>query len=338
MIGWRDAFPAGARVAALPPFARPRLYLPLGPRRARWAASRLYPATRMSARIARLASRLAALLGVLPSSAASGLARPLVELVGDRARVVVASLPGTPGPAAKLTLALGDDGGTPKAFLKVGQTPAARRRLAQERGVLGTLPTGLGPPVLGWCEGPWGAALLLGAVPGRPLPWSREPPSSLREVAATLHRGPSRPVGDHAWVVEIFAAAGPLADDWREALDGRDWPCSIRHGDLLCSHVLVDDAGGIALIDWEYGAIAGFPWVDLAHLMLQTAMLLRRDTAARAAERAIAYLGGWPGLSPPEADAIVRLAAFAAHRDAACDGHGETLAQAWRRAIWTKPR
>jgi thiamine kinase-like enzyme len=172
-------------------------------------------------------------------------------------------------------------------------------------------------------------------VPGRPVSWTAPPETALRAAVGLLHRGPERKSAEHAWLVEAARDAGM---PWPDPLGGRGWPAALRHGDLTGGHVLLDTDGTVRLVDWEYGAIEGFPWVDLAHFVLQAAALVRRTSPESGRKRAVRALArrGWPGLDPGEADAIVRLAAFAAERDGRADGHADGASlQAWRRAVWS---
>lgn len=191
--------------------------------------------------------------------------------------------------------------------------------------------------MLGFAADDAATLLLLGARDGEPLPWRREPPAGVRAAVAALHHGPDRQAADHPWLTA--ARAGPPGEAWAAALSRRPWPLSYRHGDLLPHHILVDGGGTARLIDWEYGAAEGFPWVDLAHLLLHTAALLHRWSPPRAIAHATRTLTRrpWPALDADEANAILRMAAFAAHRGAARDGHPDDAPlQVWRRAVWTR--
>lgn len=329
MIAWSELFPEGTRVAALPTWRHVRLFVADDPRDR--SLSALYPASRPTARAARLVARALHDLGLLPRRVARG------GVLADGLRRfgrVAAVLPGTPGPTRKTTLALANDRGL-VAFAKLAGLGAARARLRNEHAMLGALgDRGFAtvPRVLGFDDRPDRTLLVVGALPGQPLPWG-PPPAAIRAVIDRLHGGPKAMASDHAWLVEL-AAEGSRA--WLDALGRRPWPRAIRHGDLTGGHVLVDD-GRMALIDWEYGALDGFPWIDLAHYALQADALVRRARphAARARARQRLAAKPWPGLAEAEADAIVRIAAFAAHRDARIDGHADDAPlQLWRRAVW----
>jgi hypothetical protein len=91
----------------------------------------------------------------------------------------------------------------------------------------------------------------------------------------------------------------------------------------------------VIAIDWEYGTLQGFPGLDLAHYMLQTNVLIYRSSPIVAAQRAARFVSCSLMVSSEEGGAIVRLAAYNAHRSAVEDGHPTTtLIQRWRQAIW----
>lgn len=328
MTDGSELFPPGTRVAALPTWRAPRLFVAGG---ARWRTSALYPASRPLARLARLVARAAFSAGLAPTRTARGPGAP-----GGRFGRAVAVLPGTAGPTRKTTVALADEHGTIAAFAKIATLPAARARLRHEHALLAHLATrGLGaaPAPLDLDDGPERTVLVVRAVAGHPVSWTTPPAAALRAAVGHLHHGPERPAAAHPWLVAAATEAGAA---WLEALGSRTWPAALRHGDLTGAHVLAAGDGAVALVDWEYGAAEGFPWVDLAHFVLQAEALVRRSPPARGRARAVAALTGWPALGAAEADAIVRLAAFAALRDGRADGHGDdTPLQAWRRAVWS---
>ena len=77
----------------------------------------------------------------------------------------------------------------------------------------------------------------------------------------------------------------------------------------------------------------GFPHLDAAHYLLQVAALIRRWPPERARAFAVRHLDA--DLASTQADALVRLSAFAAYHEAQADGHTEDAPlQAWRRAVW----
>jgi hypothetical protein len=249
-------------------------------------------------------------------------------------------LPGAPGPTRKATLALIDEHGHITAFAKLADQPAARGRLRHEHAMLEALgfrDLSIAPKALGLYEDETRTLLVIAAVPGATPAWSFPPPAALAKAVALLHRGPHRPVRDHAWLVDLAAVAGEAGRRWIAALAGHDWPVSIRHGDLTAGHVVVGPAD-VILLDWEYGALEGFPWVDLIHGCLQALALVERVDAIAARALLRDWLGAkpWPALERAHAEVLIAVAAFAAHRDAAADGHPDTTPlQRWRRALWS---
>ncbi|MEX2647484.1 MAG: hypothetical protein WD673_00565, partial [Alphaproteobacteria bacterium] len=252
---------------------------------------------------------------------------------------VAAMLPGTPGPTRKATLALVDERHRPVAFAKLATTAPARARLRHEHAMLGALAErdlDLAPKPLGLHEDDRRTLLVIAAVAGGTLPWTFPPPAGMRAAVEALHRGPDLPLEAHGWLADLASDAGGRGGAWRAALAGRDWPSALRHGDLTAGHVVIG-ADHVVLLDWEYGALDGFPWVDLAHGALQALALVRRGPPGQSRALAARWLASrpWPGLTPRESDALVRIAAFAAHRDARIDGHfDDAPLQRWRSALW----
>jgi hypothetical protein len=86
-------------------------------------------------------------------------------------------------------------------------------------------------------------------------------------------------------------------------------------------------------IDWEYGTLVGFPYIDQAFFMLQVTMLMNRWSPARAREFAVQKLT--KVVSERQAHAIVKLSAFDAFHKSIDDGHSpDDPNQRWRSAVW----
>jgi thiamine kinase-like enzyme len=97
------------------------------------------------------------------------------------------------------------------------------------------------------------------------------------------------------------------------------------------------DDGRLVAIDWEYGRVDGLPGLDLAQFVLQVAMLIERSAPASGLLRAAALLERDRSLelTREECLALVALAAFEAHKNAAEEGLPvDDARQRWRRTVW----
>jgi hypothetical protein len=281
-------------------------------------------------------------------TAAAGLRRPLevrsrTWLLGgfvrdelpEAASAVV--LVGTAGPAQKITVQVRDGGREVLGYLKYAEKEAARRRLAQEREMLANLPAGMAPKPLKFGELGDGEALLVTAMEGRALPTVLPPPEDLADLSAVLLHDTRVPLEVHPWVLSVRDHTGVRLDPWLEVLADRDWPIAVQHGDFAPWNLLRRPDGTLGAIDWEYGTREGFPYLDLAYYVLQTLALIYRQPPLKAAEYATGYLTRQPplALDSGEARALVRLAAYDAHRKSREDGQPDAARlQTWRRAIW----
>lgn len=338
-MDWSSFFPPGTPVLALPDWRNPRLYLPAQRPLQRWEQSSLYPASRPEARLYRLLLRLgaAARLKEVRTAAASGW--PLGEFVRGTlprpASVVV--LMGTPGPAQKITAQLRDGKGRVLGYLKYAGTEAARRRLRQEWRVLSNLPGDIGPEPVKLGPLGDGLALLQSAVGGRALPAALPPPEGSTRLLDSLVLSPPMPLDEHPWVCRMRGSGPTEPEPWLRTLAEREWPVVIQHGDFAPWNLLRGTGGALRAIDWEYGALEGFPYLDLAFYILQTSALIYRRAPLDAARYAVEHLSGQPdlALSRSEALALTRLAAYDAYLKSAEDGHApDTRLQAWRRSVW----
>jgi hypothetical protein len=218
-----------------------------------------------------------------------------------------------------------DERGEILGYLKYGEKQVARKRLKQESRMLGNLPEGAGPVLLKF--GPFGAgdALVTTTLVGKRVPITLRPDEALTEFLATLDVSCPVPLEVHPWVRFVRAQPGSDVEFPLEALAGRDWPVVLQHGDFAPWNLLRRPDGRFGAIDWEYGSLEGFPYLDLAFHVLQIQALIYRRVPQRAAEYAIKYLTRQPrlALSQGEAGALVRLAAYDAFLKSREDGGPE---------------
>lgn len=336
---WMPFFPPGTRVLALPNWRNPRLYLSTQNAFQRWEHSSLYPASRSSARLYRLALRLQATAGATKTRTVHSSDWPLGEFVQGRLprTTFVVVLRGTLGPAQEITVQLRDEKGRVSGYLKYAEKAAARKRLRQEQLMLRNIPQGMGPEPMKFGPLGGGEALLKSPVPGKPLAATLSPPKAMISLLESLVVAPPVPLESHPWVRRMRDRAMPGPDDWFESLKGRNWPVTIQHGDFVPWNLIVKPDGSLQAIDWEYGTLEGFPYLDLVHYVLQTSALIYRRPPAEAVRYAIWYLSRHPdfALSDAEIRSLIRLSAYDAYRKSLDDGQSPDAGlQPWRRTVW----
>jgi hypothetical protein len=235
---------------------------------------------------------------------------------------------------------LHDEKGRVLGYLKYAEKDAARKRLRQERFMLSNLPDGIGPKPLKFGPLGDGAALLKEALPGKLLTATLPSPEDVFDLLDSLPSLPPVPLEDHPWVRLMRDPGVPQLDAWFEPLAGRSWPITPQHGDFAPWNLLRLSDGRLMAIDWEYGELESFPYLDLAHYILQVSALIYQRPPLEAAQYTTSYLSQRPGLglNRAEAQALTRLAAYDAYRKSSEDGQPIVGAgirlQAWRRAIW----
>jgi hypothetical protein len=321
-------------VSVLPNRWRPRLYFFKGDARERWNYSAFYPAYRRIARIYRLMLRCKALLGWVDAPKISyniGTLRDFLKVCLPSFKCGVVFV-GTPGPAQKFTVQLWDDFQV-IGYLKYGKKPTARARLQKEYAILNSLPDGLGPRVLLFGEFAEGLALVLAPVPGRSLPARISSLANAdnfiyRLVTAGIHEA-----ANHPWIRHMLERHNSLIDPWVDAFKDAYLPVVIQHGDFAPWNIYYDSSGIMTAIDWEYGTIVGFPYLDRAFFILQVTLLMNRWSPVRAREFAVQKFK--KVVSEIQAQAIVRMAAFDAFHKYQDDGcPKDDPNQRWRRAVW----
>jgi hypothetical protein len=183
--------------------------------------------------------------------------------------------------------------------------------------------------------------LLLTPVRGRQMRPALPPPGKLAAFAASLATPATTSFDQHPWVSEAVCRSCHELEGSFAALSRRAWPIVRQHGDLTPWNLLQTTDGSLVAVDWEYGRVAGFPGLDLAHYVLQAACLFHRWSPAEARNFARCYLAQdrWLDLSPAEAAAIVSLAAHEAFQLEVANGHvSNDPTQRWRRAIWERAK
>lgn len=337
---WKLFCPPDARVLALPSWRSPRLLLSSAPDPLRrWQQSSLYPASRPTAKLYRFVLRCRAATGLAKARTLRSSSWPLWEFVEDVSHQLTFAviLVGTPGPAQAITVQLRDEKNRVLGYLKYAEKDAARRRLQQERTMLLSLPEGIGPKLMRFGPLGDGEALLKSALPGKVLPTRLPPPGDLTGLLASLSVLPAVPIDAHQWVHRMRELGVPELDAWLAPLAGRDWPVVVQHGDFAPWNLLRQPDGTLRAVDWEYGTLESFPYLDLAHYLLQVLGLVRRKRPLEAARYTIEYLSRQPGpaLSSTEAWSLTRLAAYDTYRKLSDDGQSSKGGlQPWRRAIW----
>ena len=333
-IGAAGYFPPGAEFFGLPPFARPRLYVMSSPSGwTRWRLTASYPAHRPSARAARTAIRGLHALGLharVRRARGPWLISGFFPSIASRVTyvsVLTSSLEG------RFILELHDGLGRIVGYLKHAQTEQGMRRLEREYQTLRMLPSGLAPEPLRFGPLGNGLALLTSPIHGRPMHPILPPPSFVVEYLSQLTVPNKRQEACDYW---------PRLEDagLRECirtLSGTTWPVAIEHGDFAPWNVFRTGPARVVAIDWEHSETKGFPYLDSAHYLLQTAALVKRLRPAAGLRQAIRVLTGIGGarLGIDRAAAICRLSAYNAHRRSAADSVAPSdPLQIWRRQLW----
>lgn len=319
-------------LVAIPSWHAPKVCVACWNKGSIWAGSALLPAFKKRARLRRIVRRLAALFAQpVRASSSKWIFEKLLSDAGCANLTPWAMLIGTPGPAQKITVQLRDEQGKVAAYIKYGESVAAKRRLENEWRTLTTLPDGIAPRALGFDYVGQGAALLISAAQGAHISLSVRPHLSLIAYLDSLPQHGSVAGHEHPWLRRLFQNSDvPLSIC--ECLTKRHWPIVTQHGDFAPWNLLRHE-GRIIAIDWEYATLKGFPGADLAYYVLQVGRLIKQWKPEIAAEHAVRALMELPSprFDEREAQALVRLVAFDAYCNALDDGHlAEEPLQKWR--------
>ncbi|HFD15052.1 MAG TPA: hypothetical protein ENJ38_01960 [Rhodospirillales bacterium] len=305
------------RLVALPSWQRPRLVLDA---ELAWRASALLPAQRLSARLMRALLRASAPLRSPRRRAAITEAPVAVWVEGLAPLRPTAVLVGTAGPAQKLTVQFADRSGRASLYAKIAWKAVARRRLRQEATVLAELPPGCAPRPVAYHRSADYDVLLLEAENGRVLRDTRRDAARARRYLEQLAGASARRAdGPHPWLLHVREAL-PELHPYVERLGTRRWPLVAAHGDFAPWNVLAN-GGRVTAIDWEYAILEALPGFDLAYWRLQADALLARRPPVEARKRAAERVAGALDIGGELAEALVRVTAGWARREALEDGH-----------------
>lgn len=330
-------FPCVAYIVGLPNNDNPRLLCMGNNAIKRWKESAFYPAYKPSAKAYRLLLRLKAALGfqaVRLTHSDRWLVREFVKDIFPKISSV-AILVGTAGPTQKLIIQIWDDHSV-IGYMKFARSLTARVRLGKEHEVLLAVPNGVGPKVLRFGEIGGGEALLITPVTGKPVSTQLPPRYTIWDFSRALETSQTVSIDVHPWIRMLRLSYGDSLDSWIDRLSQRKWPIAFQHGDLAPWNLFYCSNCPLVAIDWELGAIEGFPYLDIIHYFLQVSLLIYNRSPQRAKALVMQYLSHQlRSLNSYQIEALVNLSAFSTFKQAELDGHLDTsYYQTWRRAIW----
>ena len=325
-------------VYAVPNRANPRLLFPGQGVMQRWRYSGLYPAFRSTAKVYRWVMRARAALKLVDQLTAIPAPDDLKAFVQDCFGAEVSAgvvLMGTPGPAQKLIVQLWGDG-LVLGYMKYGKTLIAKDRIEREHAVLSGLAQNLGPCPLKFAQFADGVAMIMSPVCGKQLPASLSSASLAKGLLNRMTLGVEHSVHEHPWIKRLSERYGH-ALPWLDALAGRTWPVVVQHGDFAPWNIFQDRSGILRAIDWEYGDLEGFPYMDRSFFVLQVGRLMNRWSPERAKDYAVSVLDR--DLPRHQAEALIRLVALDTYNKALEDNN-ETDAPAlrWWQTVWKEKR
>jgi len=267
------AIPQDLPVAVLPPFGSPRIVVAASNacNRVRW--SRLYPASRLSARLLRLVSRLTATAGRIAEDMQS---RPVQvsEWISSPDAIVVLL-----DAESRMRWRVVVAGRSRAVFLKVVPSNDGDV-LRRELDLLRSAGESVAPKVLGWLDDCNGYTVLCTEfLDGRPHPVTLVPSRGAVDCLRSDSRVYNCSAVEHPWFLQladrdVTGASKRIV----KALSEREWPVVTLHGDFTPWNTVVLPGGTCRLVDWEAGCRDGFPFVDEAHWILQVGGLVRRSS------------------------------------------------------------
>lgn len=303
----------------------------------RWMYSSFYPAFKKSAKLYRLYLRAKATIGAIDTMKVklndNEIKKYLSGVVDNYSSISV--LVGTPGPAQKITIQIWNEGKV-LAYIKYAENKVAIEKLNQEHKILSNeLVRGIGPKTYKYDNLMEGKALLISPVKGSQIPAKLNRVNNLDETLNYLLTKEYFHVDNHPWIIRLSKNYEDIINPLLVHLSQKKWHKTIIHGDFAPWNIFIDDYNMLSVIDWEYGDLNGFPYIDKAYFILQTSMLVKNWKPSKAKNHAIKILSN--ELTHKESYAIVMLAALMGYDNAKHDGHDDnSVHQLWRKSILYK--
>lgn len=333
MSKWQFFLEPKTRIIALPNRSIARLYIVSGNFHDVWRRSSFYPAFRWSAKIYRYLLRIKALWLVANTQYLETQGESYLDnFLGDLhlSLKVAGILIARSKTCQKYILQLESGTGNVVNYLKY--TNAQFERLDNEYNILTQLPQGLAPLVLKYDNFLNGKALLISAIDGQLLDAVLPPPIDLHTFLQKLYVSQGIPLQDHPWVQKNNAIEDFSINRLLKPLSYRKWSIVIQHGDLTPWNLLTYK-GEIRAIDWEYGCLYGFPYLDLIHYFLQVSALVYRWKPYKAFYYVKSYLevNNHDKLTSEEINSLIKLSVYDFFRRFGCNE--QDYLSCWRKKI-----
>lgn len=275
-MDWQSFFAPGTPVTALPNWNKPRLYLATSRYSSNWRRSSFYPAFRLSAKFYRRFLRFKAMLGMTK-----------IEIANPDYCYIELFLPSSLLPVNTACVLVGNASSSPKYILKLESnsakvigymkyTNSQVELLENEHFLLQNIPKNVAPHVIKYDNFLSGKALLLSSIDGKQIKATLPPPPNVQLFLNKLIVSSSVSTNEHPWIQKLKMQNNSHIDTLLEKLLYRDqWPVAIQHGDLAPWN-LISKNSEIKAIDWEYGCLEAFPFIDLIYYCLQVSALIYR--------------------------------------------------------------
>lgn len=335
-----EFFPENANVIFVPRISGGGVYFYAIDFRCFWKLTSFYGAFKIGARIFKIFVLLFYFLKntLFPRiGGCGGIYREIKQHVAEKI-IGIALITGRDTASQKFVCVLVGEDYEVISFLKCGASESSVSKISHEREVLAGLPEGIAPEVIRYGAIGSISALELKPVEGRPLRVGERPVDMLVDFHRRCQIGEPIPFEEHPWVQNLNVGETADVAQYLKVLSDKKWPVVAYHGDLFPWHLYIDGRGMLVGIDWEYGSLEGFPWLDMAGMSLLEEFHLRGTSPARARTKTVRFLNKLCNaeLSTAELDALTRVAAWSLNKERADEVSSPAVseAQIWRNKVW----
>lgn len=271
-------FHTETEVTALPSWSKPRLYIPtkLEARRIKDSFT-FYPAFHWYARCYRYILAFKVILGFSQKKKCHLSSNAFWDfLPSDLAKLkILGVLLSNAYPKKKYIVKLFCETTGNIYYLKYVINKHLSQKIEQENLLLTSIPLRTGPKVIKFAPIEQGSALLMEAIPGKTINPYKMPSQLIHDFLSKLILPDCYSISQHPWAKKLRQTNNPEVLSLLQDLSGREWPIVIQHGDFSPWN-LINYQGEIRAIDWEYGCLKSFPYLDLIYYCLQISFLMKK--------------------------------------------------------------
>ncbi|PFR30840.1 hypothetical protein COK19_04045 [Bacillus cereus] len=328
----------GLKIKALPNWKNAKIIYPSQNFSLDWKVNQIYPATKRLAKVRKFIMRFAAGINLIKGKIMSGKDEEFRDFVTscfpNFSECII--LVGTPGPTQKLTIQLLDLNYSVIGYLKFSTKELGIKSIYQEYEVLKKL-NGIDVPIplkIEKLNG--GIGMIITPVEGNRLEVNIRPSKEVVESTRLFVQEQYFSIEEHPWIKNMQENMVNKIQPYLYLLSNRNWPISIQHGDFVPWNIIQRADKSCVPIDWEYGNVNSFPYLDLIYYIIQVGALIKKWNQERVLQEVIKFFDDMKelALTYSEVICLTYFTVVDCYEKSLLLGSGENdVLQVWRKEL-----